>query len=105
MPSKTVSDIVLHIAGPAVSLIPLIIASKGSSVPLAVVCLTSTLSLQAFCYAGFHAYVQVSAVLLAQVYAAPAALLLIWLDTPLCSAVHALLCMLCCACSAVHPFL
>ena len=49
-------------AGPALSLVPLIVASHGSSVPVAVVCLTSTLSLQAFCYAGFHAYVQVCAV-------------------------------------------
>ncbi|KAL3156017.1 hypothetical protein ABBQ32_013005 [Trebouxia sp. C0010 RCD-2024] len=44
--------------GPAVSLAPLVIASGGVSVPVAVLCLTSTLSLQAFCYAGFHAYVQ-----------------------------------------------
>ncbi len=48
-------------AGPAVSLVPLIISSQGSSVATAVLCLTGTLSLQAFCYAGFHAYVQVSA--------------------------------------------
>ncbi|DBB03799.1 TPA: hypothetical protein ACH3X3_011103 [Trebouxia sp. C0006] len=44
--------------GPAVSLVPLIISSQGSSVATAVLCLTGTLSLQAFCYAGFHAYVQ-----------------------------------------------
>lgn len=47
-------------AGPALSLAPLVIASRGVSVPVAVLCLTSTLSLQAFCYAGFHAYVQVT---------------------------------------------
>ena len=39
---------------------PLLIASRDVSVPVAVLCLTSTLSLQAFCYAGFHAYVQVT---------------------------------------------
>ncbi|KAL0036860.1 hypothetical protein WJX77_002503 [Trebouxia sp. C0004] len=44
--------------GPAVSLLPLIISSQGSSVATAVLCLTGTLSSQAFCYAGFHAYVQ-----------------------------------------------
>ena len=48
-------------AGPAVSLAPLIMSSQGCSVATAVLCLTGTLSLQAFCYAGFHAYVQVSA--------------------------------------------
>lgn len=55
------SCLILLLAGPAVSLVPLIIASQGSSVTTAVLCLTGTLSLQAFCYAGFHAYVQVTA--------------------------------------------
>ena len=47
-------------AGPALSLAPLVLAPSGVSVSVAVICLTSTLSLQAFCYAGFHAYVQVT---------------------------------------------
>ena len=57
-------DCCCYDAGPAVSLAPLVIASGGVSVPVAVLCLTSTLSLQAFCYAGFHAYVQVTLPLL-----------------------------------------
>lgn len=46
--------------GPALVLLPLIFGKDHVSVTLAVTCLTSTLALQAFCYAGFHAYLQVS---------------------------------------------
>ncbi|KAK9843624.1 hypothetical protein WJX84_006573 [Apatococcus fuscideae] len=44
--------------GPALVLLPLILGKDHVSVTLAVACLTSTLALQAFCYAGFHAYLQ-----------------------------------------------
>lgn len=44
--------------GPALVLLPLIFGKDHVSVALAVTCLTSTLALQAFCYAGFHAYLQ-----------------------------------------------
>ena len=45
--------------GPALVLLPIALGRDHVSVTLAVACLTSTLALQAFCYAGFHAYLQV----------------------------------------------
>ena len=45
--------------GPALALVPVALGKDQVSVPLAVACLTGTLALQAFCYAGFHAYLQV----------------------------------------------
>ncbi|EIE20601.1 major facilitator superfamily transporter [Coccomyxa subellipsoidea C-169] len=44
--------------GPAVSLIPLILAKNSCGLHLAVACLTAFMGLQAFAYSGFHAYVQ-----------------------------------------------
>ncbi|KAK9865285.1 hypothetical protein WJX84_009778 [Apatococcus fuscideae] len=44
--------------GPALALVPVALGKDQVSVPLAVACLTGTLALQAFCYAGFHAYLQ-----------------------------------------------
>ena len=45
-------------AGPAASLVPLILAQNTSSQLLATACLTAFMGSQAFAYAGFHAYVQ-----------------------------------------------
>ncbi len=47
-------------AGPALSLLPLIVFRTRTPMSLAVCCLAAFMGLQAFCYAGFHAYVQVS---------------------------------------------
>ncbi|BDA50497.1 Sodium-dependent phosphate transport protein 1, chloroplastic [Coccomyxa sp. Obi] len=44
--------------GPAVSLVPLIVTHNSCGLRMAVVCLTAFMGLQAFCYSGFHAYVQ-----------------------------------------------
>ena len=46
-------------AGPALSLLPLIVFRTRTPMSLAVSCLAAFMGLQAFCYAGFHAYVQV----------------------------------------------
>ena len=46
-------------AGPAVSLAPLAFAEQSVGLWGAVVCLTAAIALQACCYGGFHAYVQV----------------------------------------------
>lgn len=46
-------------AGPAVSLLPLIFMQERLGISAAVACLTAAVGLQGFCYAGFHAYVQV----------------------------------------------
>ena len=46
-------------AGPALSLLPLILFRTRTPMSLAVCCLAAFMGLQAFCYAGFHAYVQV----------------------------------------------
>ena len=46
-------------AGPALSLLPLILFRERTPMSLAVCCLAAFMGLQAFCYAGFHAYVQV----------------------------------------------
>ncbi len=47
-------------AGPALSLLPLILFRTRTPMSLAVGCLAAFMGLQAFCYAGFHAYVQVT---------------------------------------------
>ena len=47
-------------AGPALSLLPLIVFRTRTPMSLAVCCLAAFMGLQAFCYAGFHAYVQVA---------------------------------------------
>ncbi|KAK9787869.1 hypothetical protein WJX73_001410 [Symbiochloris irregularis] len=44
--------------GPALALMPLVVAQQHIQVPAAVTCLTAAVGLQAFCYAGFHAYIQ-----------------------------------------------
>ena len=46
-------------AGPALSLLPFILFRTRTPMSLAVGCLAAFMGLQAFCYAGFHAYVQV----------------------------------------------
>ena len=46
-------------AGPALALMPLVVAQQHIGIPAAVTCLTAAVGLQAFCYAGFHAYIQV----------------------------------------------
>ena len=46
-------------AGPALALLPLVFAQDRVSVLEAVACLTAAVGLQGFCYAGYHAYVQV----------------------------------------------
>lgn len=46
------------LAGPAVSLVPLILAKNSCGLGMAVACLTAFMGLQAFAYSGFHAYVQ-----------------------------------------------
>ena len=51
-------------AGPALSLLPLIVFRTRTPMSLAVSCLAAFMGLQAFCYAGFHAYVQVFHILL-----------------------------------------
>lgn len=48
----------MGVAGPAVSLIPLIVTHNSCGLRLAVGCLTAFMGLQAFAYSGFHAYVQ-----------------------------------------------
>lgn len=48
----------MGVAGPAVSLVPLILAKNTCGLGLAVACLTAFMGLQAFAYSGFHAYVQ-----------------------------------------------
>ncbi|CAL5229146.1 g12420 [Coccomyxa viridis] len=44
--------------GPALSLLPLLLFRTRTPMSLAVGCLAAFMGLQAFCYAGFHAYVQ-----------------------------------------------
>ncbi|KAK9806084.1 hypothetical protein WJX72_000485 [[Myrmecia] bisecta] len=44
--------------GPALALLPLVLVPQRCGVTGSVACLTATLALQAFCYAGFHTYVQ-----------------------------------------------
>ena len=48
------------LAGPALSLLPLLLFRTRTPLSLAVCCLAAFMGLQAFCYAGFHAYVQVT---------------------------------------------
>lgn len=48
----------MGLAGPAVSLVPLILAKNSCGLGMAVACLTAFMGLQAFAYSGFHAYVQ-----------------------------------------------
>ena len=45
--------------GPAASLLPLAFSSQACGVHGAVACITAFMGLQAFAYAGFHAYIQV----------------------------------------------
>ena len=47
-------------AGPAASLLPLAFAPRQCGVAGAVACITAFMGLQAFAYAGFHAYIQAS---------------------------------------------
>ena len=51
------------VAGPAVSLLPLILAKNSCGLGMAVACLTAFMGLQAFAYSGFHAYVQACPIL------------------------------------------
>lgn len=46
-------------AGPAIALAPLALAEERIGITAAVACLTAAVGLQGFCYAGYHAYVQV----------------------------------------------
>ena len=41
------------------ALVPLVLLQKTVRPGMAVICLTAAVALQAFCYSGFHAYVQV----------------------------------------------
>lgn len=50
----------IHICpGPAASLLPLACTPQACGVAGAVACITAFMGLQAFAYAGFHAYIQV----------------------------------------------
>jgi len=57
----------LFFPGPAISLLPLIVSRNSCGLQMAVACLTAFMGLQAFAYAGFHAYVQACPVTLSTI--------------------------------------